>query len=373
MVKCKQGDDEMVFSVPACYDSFRCIGSACRDNCCIGWEIDVDEETAKKYRSGTEKIYRQIQAGLVQQEEGTHFALTSDDRCVFLQDDGLCKIICALGDEGLCQICRDHPRFFHWYGNLKEGGLGLCCEEAARLWFSPEIPFAFSKREIPEINERSEPEDFSLLFSIRERFFAMMQEKEPLVCRLQKLLLAGAFLQHAWESGTLEKAAEADWTPLFRQQVRFRDSFGSIEEVISGQLQFYQQLTILDPAWKIRLEKAEEKSSAFQEMAAACLKENGVSFWLERVALYFLYRYFLESSFDGDLLSRVQLCVEFCLLLLLLYSLREAKEEAAVWISHLCSKELEYAQENMDALQEEFLFSEFFSQEALWQVLNSLE
>ena len=27
---------------PAYYKAFRCIGSDCTENCCIGWEIDVD-------------------------------------------------------------------------------------------------------------------------------------------------------------------------------------------------------------------------------------------------------------------------------------------------------------------------------------------
>ena len=30
---------------PSYYRQFRCIGSDCTDNCCIGWEIDIDPET----------------------------------------------------------------------------------------------------------------------------------------------------------------------------------------------------------------------------------------------------------------------------------------------------------------------------------------
>ena len=29
---------------PAFFDNFRCIGPACRDNCCHTWEIDIDKE-----------------------------------------------------------------------------------------------------------------------------------------------------------------------------------------------------------------------------------------------------------------------------------------------------------------------------------------
>ena len=36
---------------PAYYKAFRCIGSDCTENCCIGWEIDVDEDTLAYYKS----------------------------------------------------------------------------------------------------------------------------------------------------------------------------------------------------------------------------------------------------------------------------------------------------------------------------------
>ena len=36
---------------PAYYKDFRCIASECSDNCCIGWEIDIDEKSAAFYRS----------------------------------------------------------------------------------------------------------------------------------------------------------------------------------------------------------------------------------------------------------------------------------------------------------------------------------
>ena len=40
----------MLFRVPKGYSTFRCLGSLCQDNCCIGWEIDIDPVTLDKYR-----------------------------------------------------------------------------------------------------------------------------------------------------------------------------------------------------------------------------------------------------------------------------------------------------------------------------------
>ena len=36
---------------PAYYKAFRCIGSDCTENCCIGWEIDVDEDSLAYYET----------------------------------------------------------------------------------------------------------------------------------------------------------------------------------------------------------------------------------------------------------------------------------------------------------------------------------
>ena len=38
---------------PDYYDKFRCIASKCKHNCCIGWEIDIDENTLSYYNSVT--------------------------------------------------------------------------------------------------------------------------------------------------------------------------------------------------------------------------------------------------------------------------------------------------------------------------------
>ena len=36
---------------PDYYDSFRCIADKCRHSCCIGWEIDIDEDTLDLYEN----------------------------------------------------------------------------------------------------------------------------------------------------------------------------------------------------------------------------------------------------------------------------------------------------------------------------------
>ena len=90
---------------PSYCGSFQCIASRCRDNCCIGWEIDIDEETDQFYRTVKGEFGKRLEDGI--SREGTpHFRLKGEqERCAFLNDSNLCDIFIHLGEEHLCGIC----------------------------------------------------------------------------------------------------------------------------------------------------------------------------------------------------------------------------------------------------------------------------
>ena len=37
--------------MPSYYPNFACIAGACRHSCCVGWEIDIDEDRLTEYRA----------------------------------------------------------------------------------------------------------------------------------------------------------------------------------------------------------------------------------------------------------------------------------------------------------------------------------
>ena len=41
----------MKLYAPSYYKDFKCIADKCAHNCCIGWEIDIDEISLEKYKS----------------------------------------------------------------------------------------------------------------------------------------------------------------------------------------------------------------------------------------------------------------------------------------------------------------------------------
>lgn len=118
---------------PRFYPAFRCRADRCRHSCCRGWEIDVDEQSAARYRKLPGELGDELRRALFADEEGWHFRLDGEERCPFLEADGLCRLIRRLGEGALCDICALHPRFFEELDADELWGLGLSCEEATAL------------------------------------------------------------------------------------------------------------------------------------------------------------------------------------------------------------------------------------------------
>ena len=122
----------MKLYAPKYYNRFKCIADKCSHSCCVGWEIDIDGKTMQKYLSAPCGYAAQIK-DTIEVDQTPHFHLSGGERCPHLREDGLCKIILQEGEDYLCDICREHPRFYNNAPHGKEVGLGLCCEEACRI------------------------------------------------------------------------------------------------------------------------------------------------------------------------------------------------------------------------------------------------
>lgn len=168
---------QMKITAPDYYSEFRCIASACRHSCCEGWEIDIDRESAQRYEELPGKLGERLRANMEpapedekNDENYAHFRLMEGDRCPFLRRDGLCDIITEEGEGMLCQICSDHPRFRNFWEDRTELGLGLACEEAARIILTREKPMTIVTLE--DDGESTEiPPDEEWLMSVRNELF----------------------------------------------------------------------------------------------------------------------------------------------------------------------------------------------------------
>ena len=175
--------------VPANYKDFRCIGSTCRDNCCIGWEIDIDERTAEFYRTVPGELGARLAKDIDWEQQC--FRLGEGERCPFLNKENLCDIIIGLGEEHLCEICDRHPRFRNILPRYAEMGVGLCCEEAVRQLLAYEEQMTLVPG--PEIDEEPGEQDSALVMAmkkVRQFAFRLVQDRERTMTKRMGLLLS---------------------------------------------------------------------------------------------------------------------------------------------------------------------------------------
>lgn len=350
---------------PDFYKEFQCIGSECGDTCCALWEIEVDETSAERYSQEQGPLAEDLKKYLVRKEEENYFRLTEDKRCPFLNEQNLCRMILTMGEDYICDICREHPRFYHWFGNYTEVGLGLCCEEAGRLLFSRSETLGFEVLSDGERQEKQEElweEDYwiELLLRARTILIGMLQNRELSIGKRTGLLLRfaelaqpyldeedeegmEAFLDH-WENGSTGEGDEWNW-PIV-----------PAEEMLS----FYEQLESLDQSWPERMRCIKNRLPELLEKLPAFLlevKEAGRETDYEHLLVYFVFRYLMEAIWDSSILAPLRFAA-VSLRMILLMDLESWSRsgtftlEDRIRIVKWYSKEIEYCPDNMERLTE---------------------
>ena len=315
----------MKLKMPSYCEDFSCLAGACRDSCCIGWEIDIDEKTAAFYDSVEGDLGKRLRENITDGE--IRSIRLCGERCPFLNEKGLCDIILQLGEAHISEICTEHPRYYAWFEGCKEGGIGLSCEEAARLILTSEAPISFVEKAIPEEEaELYDRELFNLLYDVRERIFAILTD--------------------GTRSFSARMCAVLDLAKDCQTHLGSEDEQDD-EAPFSAILAAFSHLEVMDAAWLPKL-----ASIAVED---GICREDGMEKYLENLAIYFIYRHFLLSVFDGEVLVRVKLCAVSVLIIAALWrKTRDEKgslsESDAAWMAKCYSKEIEYNEDNEDAL-----------------------
>ncbi len=306
---------------PAYYDSFRCLASHCPDSCCRDWSVVVDEASAQRYRSLPGELGDRLRSAMVQEDGDTVLALCPDGRCPMWRDDGLCRIQAALGEEALCHTCQMFPRLRHDYGTFVELGLELSCPEAARLILDAKadtpVFTCAPGGDAPEYDG----DVMEVLHRSRCEILAFLNSNDvPVGHALAVMLLYGYDVQAQIDGG---QPALLDTSSALRQAASLAAE-GSGADILS----FLQNLEILTPAWKARLNAP--MGSAWSEQ-------------LRAMARYFVLRYWYQAVSDYDLISRVKLTVISCLAV-------KALGGNIYETAQLFSKEIENNADNVDAI-----------------------
>ncbi|MDO4530567.1 MAG: flagellin lysine-N-methylase [Bacillota bacterium] len=314
----------MKWIAPDYYRDFQCIADQCRHSCCIGWVIDVDPDTLAYYQTITGKLGKRLQDGIDAQGETAHFILGEGERCPFLNQTGLCDLITELGEEALCQICTDHPRYRNFYSDRTEIGLGLCCEAAGALILRKKEKTELILLEEDDGGEALEDADASLL-EWRAELIALAQDRRICVADRAENILQAAELQ-------LPKDTVAEWAEI------------------------YLGLERLEETWTERLQELRDtETSAVPVLDGA---EWEIAF--EQLLVYFLYRQLPFALDDGEYEGRAAFAVlsykiicQMCYVHAVLHGKIEL--ENLVEIARQYSAEIEYSDENVEALLDAIL------------------
>ncbi len=235
----------MKIIAPDYYEDFKCIADKCVNSCCIGWEIDIDEDTLEYYRTLEGELAEKLKNNIAFEESTGYFILDENERCPFLKENGLCEIICEKGEEALCNICEDHPRFRNYFSERTEIGLGLCCESAAKLILEWEEKTKLIVLSSDGEEEEKDPEEEKAL-SEREKIFEILQNREKSVDeRIAELVaLAGEgedtlikLKDLRDKYFTLERLDEK-WSEVLNS-LKIDIEFGNIEEIAFEQFLIY--------------------------------------------------------------------------------------------------------------------------------------
>ena len=292
----------MKLYAPLYYKNFKCIADRCEHSCCVGWEIDIDENTLEKYKN-LNSGYGAVINESISYDNTPHFKLCDKDRCPHLDGRGLCKIILNEGEDCLCDICREHPRFYN-FTSVCEVGVGLSCPEAARVVLSSPDYDVFEK-----IGETHAQED-EVLFdgrAERKKIYSVLKNADrPYSSRLEKIY--------------------KDYGIDILEDSRYLGILDSIE-YLDG-----------------------EHKTLFMNYSRQ-KRPEGVDEYLERFLAYLIYRHTTEAFDEADLCERLSFCL-FCeRLLASLLCIKEAvsKDEVAE-LARIISEEIEYSEENTAAL-----------------------
>ncbi len=205
---------------PIFYDSFECKADRCAHSCCRGWEIDVDEDSAAYYATVTDPIGDEIRSALKRDEDGCHFGLTKDMRCPFLRDDGLCRMILALGEEALCDICALHPRFYSDYEKYELCGLGFSCERVCELLWESDERLTFSCDEVDE--ETGEVKTGAFSFPEQKLSYSPQTDRDH-VAELLNVFGKTEPIDEEWTKSLDELRADCDG--VIHQALQYKDSY----------------------------------------------------------------------------------------------------------------------------------------------------
>ena len=385
----------MILRVPEYYDEFSCIASRCKDSCCAGWEIDIDDESYEYYRSVEGPFGDRLRESMFVAEDGGYrFKLKGSKRCAMLNDNNLCDLYTALGEEALCEVCTEYPRFSLVYGQVEQKALSLSCEEVGRILFGRTEPEQLIDIELPGDCEDDEedPQYVAFMEWVQKEAVAILQNKELSITERTREFLAWCdrvqtiinYSQAKDDLSILEAWKNQDADREIREweqkniEGKEKPARNLSYEDFCDRFEIFLDMEELDEEWintKAEFEQIYHEDT-YEKLLLAYLNSKDYSeLGYEHLLVYFVYRYLMNAVYDYDILSYAKMIVVATLVVRDMDAARFQRNGGSftmfdrIDVARIFSKEVEHSEGNAEDLKEMCMMEEIASVDALYRQL----
>ena len=321
---------------------------------------------------------------------GYRFKLKGNKRCAMLNDNNLCDLYTALGEEALCEVCTEYPRFSIIYGNVEQKALSLSCEEVGRILFERTNPEKLIDIELPGDCDDGEDDPAYVAFFewVQQEAVAILQNREiPVTQRMREFL--------AWcdRVQTIVNYSQAKDDTTILARWRNEDADREIHEWeqknVEGKKQPERKLSYedfcdrfeifldmeeLDEEWintKAEFEKLYQEDT-YEKVLLEYLNSSDYSeLGYEHLLVYFVYRYLMNAVYDFDILSYAKMIVVATLVVRDMDAARYQRNGGRftmfdrIDVARIFSKEVEHSEGNAEELKEMCMMEEIARVDAL--------
>lgn len=369
----------MLYRIPDYYKDFTCLASQCEATCCAGWQIAIDPKSLMQYKNQPGGFGKRLRRSINWRQ--STFRQTKEKRCAFLNQDNLCDLHLALGEDSLCRTCRSYPRHVEEFENVRELTLSLSCPRVAQIILSIEKPVSFRsyEKEGTEIYTDFDTVLYDKLCDVREAIREILQNRS-LEIELRAALALG--LAHdiqlrmrkkelescdkviaRYQSGRAVELVKSQRKGKEKQYKCIRDHYRITRKLFAG----LHGLEQIQDNWSAQLWETERvlfgkglKGYGRLHLAFARWMKAYMPQWetqCEQLLVYFMDTYFCGAVYDGRAYSKMQMAlgnvwlIYEMLLARWVKNGRELDQEDIVRAAYRYSREIEHSDRNLEFLE----------------------
>ena len=389
----------MKVMTPHYYKDFRCIAGACTDTCCAGWDVDVDKNSYKYYKTVKGAFGKRLKSVMVPSQDGEcTFTLKEGGRCPFLNDDNLCDLYIELGEDKLCETCAEFPRFINDYGNIREIGIAPSCKTAGELMFSYKDELTFDTVEDNSLSPEPNDIDAYTYMQLRQArivAFGIISDRD--ISIFERLMLYLDYAKRIQKhldaerdeliAGVAKRFCGPDYREKLLDKLKSRDAKLHGKRLIKGLRHFFDDfkgMEVINPDWNIHVARVRQFLDGLADDSglAAVMKtyhagSEAFAHEYEQLAMYYVYRYMLDAVNDYDILLKAKNAVIGILAVDIMAAANQASGcmpdfTMRVDIAHLYSRQFEHSYYNYEVYREYFGMKRCYSYKFLMDALVSL-